>query len=369
MKYFIVAGERSGDLHASKLAAQLMRRDVRATIEGFGGSYMEREGVKILKHYSSFSFMGIIEVLTNLGKIKQVLRSAKEAIKASNPDVLILVDFPGINLKLATYAKQEGIKTCYYISPKIWAWKEHRIKRIKRDIDKMLVILPFEVNYFQGKDFEVEYVGNPLIDSIKDYDYDDGFSVDTNQVSIAILPGSRKQEINASAEVVKKIAAEAKEYHFYIAAVDNVPIELYDVYKSIGNARVHVDKTYEILKACNAAIVTSGTATLETALHNCPQVVVYRANALSVFIAKLLVKIKWISLVNLIAEKEVVKELIQSDYNSKAVLDQINRIINDEKYCAGILADYQDLREKIGAERASVKAAGSIIDWLESSSS
>lgn len=369
MKYFIVAGERSGDLHGSKLAKQLKQKDVRAEISGFGGAYMEKEGVNIRKHYSSFSFMGVVEVLTNLGKIKRTLIEAKSAIKEANPDVLILIDFPGINLKLATYAKEQGIKTCYYISPKIWAWKGHRIKRIKRDIDKMLVILPFEIDYYASKNFPVEYVGNPLIDSIKDYEYDTDFSLDKEQTNVAILPGSRKQEIEASAKVVAQIASQAPSYKFHIAAVDNVDHALYEPYRSIQNARIHINKTYEILKQANAAIVTSGTATLETALLNCPQVVVYKANPISIFIVRLMVKIKWISLVNLIADKEVVKELIQDRYNASAVLSEINLILNDQNYCAGMLADYQELRGKIGNQRASANAATIVIDWLESGSS
>ena len=369
MKYFIVAGERSGDLHGSKLASQLKKKDVRAKISGFGGKLMESEGVKIVKHYSSFSFMGVVEVLSNIRKIKRTLREAKESIKEADPDVLILIDFPGINLKLATYARQHGIRTCYYISPKIWAWKGHRIKRIKRDIDKMLVILPFEIDYYKSKNFDVDYVGNPLIDSIKDYEFDHDFQLDLNKTNIAVLPGSRKQEIVASSKVIDQIAKEAPDYTFHIAAVDNVDQALYDPYKSINNAHIHIDKTYEILKNSNAAIVTSGTATLETALLNCPEVVVYKANPISIFIVKLMVRIKWISLVNLIAGKEVVRELIQEEYNASSVLHEINKILNDEKYCAGMMADYQALREKIGTERASGKAASSIIDWLESSSS
>lgn len=369
MKYFIVAGERSGDLHASKLAKQLKRMDVRAEIVGFGGSYMEKEQVQILKHYSSFSFMGVLEVLSNLGKIKRTLKEAKNAIQDENPDVLILVDFPGINLKLATFAKNQGIKTCYYISPKIWAWKSHRIKRIRRDVDKMLVILPFETEYYKTRDFPVTYVGNPSIDAIKDYDYDSHFTFNKEEVNIAVLPGSRKQEIEASAKVISDIANQSSTWKFHIAAVDNVESSLYEPYRSILNSKIHVDKTYEILKQCNAAIVTSGTATLETALLNCPQVVVYKANPISVFIVKMMVKIKWISLVNLIADKQIVKELIQERYNPREVLDEIKLILSDQKYCAGMMADYQVLRSKIGSERASFKAANEIVEWLESSSS
>ena len=366
MKYFIVAGERSGDFHASRLARQIKKLDVRAEIEGYGGDFMEAEEVEVLRHYSVFSFMGILEVLPNLGKVRRTLKDCKQAIKDANPDVLVLVDFPGINLKLATFAKGLGIKTCYYISPKIWAWKEYRIKRIKRDVDKMMVILPFEVEYYKGKGFEVDYVGNPLIDAIKEYEFDNDFGVDENKVNIAVLPGSRKQEINASARVVNKIAKQAPDHEFLIAGVDNVEASLYEPYQGISNARIIFNKAYDILKHANAAIVTSGTATLEAALLNCPQVVVYKTNPINIFIARLLVKIRWISLVNLIAEKTVVKELIQKDYTVDMVMGEIHSILNDHQYCARIMIDYQELRGKIGTEAASKKAAAILTEWLES---
>ncbi len=364
MKYFIVAGERSGDLHASKLSEQIQKKDVRAEVVGFGGKYMEESGVKVLKHYSSFSFMGFLEVLLNLAKIRRALKDVKREIRTYQPDVLILVDFPGFNLKLASFAKKERIKTCFYISPKIWAWKERRINQIKRDIDKMLVILPFEVDFYRSHAYEVQYVGNPLIDSIKDYSFDQNFSLNGDQINVAVLPGSRKQEILSSTKIIGEIAKTSPKLHFHVAAVDNVEPKIYDGYKSLPNVSVHLDKTYEILKESNVAIVTSGTATLEAALLNCPQVVVYRGHPITIFIAKLLVKIKWISLVNLIANKTIVKELIQENYNPASVLKEINLIVNDQNYCAGMMADYQELRGVIGAERASGKAAQHITEWL-----
>lgn len=364
MKYFIVAGERSGDLHASKLAQQIIKRDRQAQMAGFGGRYMEEAGVQILKHYSSFSFMGIFEVIKNLGQIKGTLKEAKQAIRAYDPDVLILVDFPGINLRLATFAKRSGIRTCYYISPKIWAWGGRRIKRIKRDVDKMLVILPFEVAFYKTKNYRVDYVGNPLIDAIRDYNFDSSFCLSPQKVNIAVLPGSRKQELVSSARIIQKMATAAPSYQFHVAAVDNVADELYDCYRTIPNVSVYFNKTYELLKQVNVAVVTSGTATLETALLNCPQVVVYRGNPFTIFIGRLLVRVKWVSLVNLIADKEVVRELIQGDYHPKGVFSELRSILRDHGYCAGMLADYQRLREKIGTGSASNRAAEMITEWL-----
>jgi lipid-A-disaccharide synthase len=369
MKYFLIAGERSGDMHGSRLLREIRKNDSKAEIVAIGGDYVQEYADSLLMHYKEFSFMGIIEVLANLGKVRKTIRKIKALIKAHQPDVLLLVDFPGINLKMATYAKELGIKTCYYISPKIWAWKEHRIKRIKRDIDKMLVILPFEEGYYKKHNYEVDYIGNPLVDAIKEYDFDNSFQLDEVKVNIAVLPGSRKQEIVNSSAVINQIAKNNPTYNFLIAGVNNVDRQLYDRFEKLENIELYIDKTYDILKHCNAAIVTSGTATLETALLNCPQVVVYKANALSVFIARLLVKIKWISLVNLIAHKEVVKELIQEAYSATNVMKEISKIINDHGYCASMLSEYQELKNSIGTIPASKRASEAVVEWLRSGSS
>lgn len=365
MRYFIVAGERSGDMHGARLAEEILKKDRRAEITGAGGDLMQEAGVKLIKHYREFSLMGFWEVITHLATIQKTIKQLKKAILAEKPDVLILIDFAGMNLRLAKFAKTNGIKTCYYISPKIWAWKESRFNQIKKYVDKMLVILPFEKEYYQQKGFEVEYVGNPLMGAIRAYEFDKEFQLATNQVNIAVLPGSRKQEIKASAKNIHEIAKKSPNLNFVIAAVDNVDKSLYQPYENIQNAQIIFNKTYEILKQSNAAIVTSGTATLETALLNCPQVVVYRANPISVFIAKKLVKIQWISLVNLIAQKSVVQELIQEDYNAEKVLEELNKILKDHSYCASLLQEYQSLREVIGYQNASREAAGSITAWLE----
>lgn len=367
MKYFMIAGERSGDMHAGKLAEALYKADFDATIVGVGGQYMKDAGVELLKQYQSFSFMGIVEVITNLTKVLGTIRSLKDEVLKQKPDVLILIDFPGINLKIATYARKLGIQTCYYISPKIWAWKAHRIQRIKRDIDKMLVILPFETAYYAQRNYTATYVGNPTVEAIKSYEFDPSFEENhhfsTGKITIAVLPGSRKQEIKASVKVIGKVAARKPQWQFLIAAVDNVAAELYDGYRHIANANVVFDKTYDVLKHCNASIVTSGTATLEAALLSSPQVVVYRANALSVYIAKLLVSVPWISLVNLIAEKAVVKELIQQEYNTENVLNELSLILNDHGYAASMLSEYLRIKDLLGYNSAARQAANSITNW------
>lgn len=351
-------------MHASRVAREIRKLDMRAELAGVGGEYMVSEGVELLRHYKEFSFMGIIEVIANLSRLKKTLKELKRTIEQRNPDVLILVDFPGINLKLATHARKLGIKTCYYIAPKIWAWKEHRIKRIKKDVDQMFSILPFEKAYFHERGYEVEYVGNPLIEAIREYPFEE-IELNVGQAHIAVLPGSRKQEISSSATIINEIARVNPQYHFHIAGVDNVDFALYKNYSSGDNISLHFGKTYNLLKVCNAAIVTSGTATLETALLNCPQVVVYRANPVSVFIARLLVKVRWISLVNLIADKTVVKELIQEEYTPQLVMQEIEKILKDHQYCAGMLAEYQLIRDKIGNESASKNVAKRLVGWLD----
>lgn len=365
MKYFIIAGERSGDMHGSRLASEILRNDRRAELVGTGGDLMQKEGVRLVKHYKDFSLMGFWEVITHLRRTQKAIKEIKKAILSEKPDVLVLIDFAGMNLRLAKFAKKNNIKTCYYISPKIWAWKESRFKKIEKYVDKMLVIMPFEKDYYQKKGFEVEYVGNPLMDGIKAYEFDNKFQLPENQVNIAVLPGSRPQEIHSSVKVVTEIAKQSPKMNFVIAAVDNVDKLLYQPYETISNAQLVFNKTYEILKQSNAAIVTSGTATLETALLNCPQVVVYRANPISIFIARKLVKINWISLVNLIAQKTVVKELIQEEYNAENVLSELNNILKDHHYCATMLEKYQEIRSKIGYNNASREAARAVVEFGE----
>lgn len=362
MKYFFIAGERSGDLHASNLIKEIKRKDYEAEIIGFGGKMMQEQGMNLLKHYQAFSFMGLWEVIKNLGAIKKNLNDCKLAIKEHKPDVLVLVDFPGFNLRMAGFAKRLGIQTCYYISPKIWAWKKGRIKTIRKVVDKMLVILPFEVDFYKKLNFEVEYVGNPLMDSVRTHDSN---PIDELGTTVAILPGSRAQELKSATPVILEMAQLRPGYKFLIAGVDNLPKESYLPFQNIANIEVYFDRTYDLLKSCNAAMVTSGTATLEACLLTAPQVVVYGTSWLTYHVGKLLVKIKFISLVNLIADKEVVKEMIQADFNANAVTEELDRILHDHEYCGEMMANYQEAKEKIGFEPASKRAANAIADWLD----
>jgi len=362
MKYFFIAGERSGDLHASNLIKEINRLDYDAEIVGFGGDMMEEQGMKLLRHYKEYSFMGLWEVITHLRTIKKKLKQCEEEIKKTAPDVVVLVDFPGFNLRMAGFAKSLGIKTCYYISPKIWAWKKGRIKTIRKVVDKMLVILPFEVKFFKELEYEVEYVGNPLMDAVRTYDFEK--SEETGQTTVAVLPGSRVQELKSAKEVILEMAKLRPDYKFVVAGVNNLPRSMYAELEDTKNVKVIFDKTYDILKQANAAVVTSGTATLEACLLSAPQVVVYRTSWLTYNVGRMVVNIDYLSLVNLIADKPVVKELIQDDFNAVMVLEEVDKILNDPAYCGNMLAEYQEIKEKIGYEPASKRAANSLMEWL-----
>ncbi len=354
MKYFLIAGERSGDVYGANLIVALLKKDPMAQIVCYGGDEMKAAGGELLSHYKESAFMGFYEVFTNLRVIKKKLNTCKKELLAFHPDAVIFIDYPGFNLRMAAFAKRQGLRTIYYISPKIWAWNKGRIKEIRSFVDKLLVIFPFEVPFYKSLNYPVEYVGNPLIEHIDSYELDTSFKRSENhRWNIAFLPGSRKQEVEHSIEMISKLAHQRKDLFLWIAGVDNLPIDLYDSIIGLSNVRLVVGKTYEILNLCDAAIVTSGTATLETALWNIPQVVCYKAHPISYFIAKYLLQIKFISLVNLIVDKEIVKELIQKDYTSENVLREVDLLLTDEKTRRKQLTDYQELNILLGQKKAS----------------
>ena len=354
MKYFLIAGERSGDVYGANLIVALLKKDPAAQIVCYGGDEMKAAGGELLSHYKESAFMGFYEVFTNLRVIKKKLNTCKKELLAFHPDAVIFIDYPGFNLRMAAFAKRQGLRTIYYISPKIWAWNKGRIKEIRSFVDKLLVIFPFEVPFYKSLNYPVEYVGNPLIEHIDSYELDTSFKRSENhRWNIAFLPGSRKQEVEHSIEMISKLAHQRKDLFLWIAGVDNLPIDLYDSIIGLSNVRLVVGKTYEILNLCDAAIVTSGTATLETALWNIPQVVCYKAHPISYLIAKYLVQIKFISLVNLIVDKEIVKELIQKDYTSENVLREVDLLLVDEKTKRKQLTDYQELNILLGQKNAS----------------
>lgn len=369
MKYYIIAGEASGDLHGSNLIKALKKEDPSAEIRCWGGDLMEKAGGVLVKHYRDLAFMGFVEVLMNLSTILKNIKFCKQDIEKFHPDVIIFIDYPGFNMRIATWAKQKGIPTHYYISPQIWAWKENRIKAIKRDVDKMYVILPFEKDFYEKKhNFPVEFVGHPLIDAIhnrktitkEDFIRENALE---DKPIIALLPGSRKQEISKMLEIMLSVSDDFSDYQFVIAGAPSQEYSFYQTFLKKKNVHFVANKTYDLLSHSHAALVTSGTATLETALFKVPEVVCYKGNRISYEIAKRIITLKYISLVNLIMDKEVVKELIQNELNTKNLKSELQKIL-DPTYRQKLLQEYDVLEQKLGGDGASQKTAKLIVNSL-----
>lgn len=367
MKYYIIAGEASGDLHGSNLMKALCQEDANADIRFWGGDLMQNAGGMLVKHYRELAFMGFAEVILNLKTILNNIKICKMDIEKFNPDVIIFIDYPGFNMRIAKWAKQKGIKTHYYISPQIWAWKESRIKDIKRDFDKLYVILPFEKDFYEKKHhFPVEFVGHPLIDAIHNRKTSDSISfrpennLDEKPI-IAILPGSRKQEISVMLSIMLSVVDDFPDYQFVIAGAPSQEYSFYEQFLNGKNIKFVANKTYDLLSNSHAALVTSGTATLETALFKVPEVVCYKGSWVSYQIAKRIITLKYISLVNLIMDEEVVTELIQNECNSKKIKTELTKIL-DEKHRAILLKKYNDLEQKLGGIGASQKTAKLIVE-------
>jgi len=368
MKLFIIAGEASGDLHASNLIIELLKLDANIQIQAWGGDLMEKAGAKIVKHYSELAFMGFAEVLMNIRTIKANFKKCRKDIDSFNPDAVLMIDYPGFNLRIAPFIKKKNIPIVYYISPQIWAWKQSRVHQIKKLIDKMLVILPFEKAFYKKFDVSVDFVGHPLIDAIKKDQSsirkeDEG---DNTSKLIALLPGSRKQEIRKILPIMLEGTKNFTDYELTIAGAPGISDELYK--EVMGHHQIGITRegTYPLLKRAHAAVVTSGTATLESALLKVPEVVCYKGNYLSYLIAKKLVKVKYISLVNLIMDKEVVKELIQIDCNKELIERELNSIINSNER-ALMLREFDSLEQNLGGPGASKKAADAVFKTLKNS--
>jgi lipid-A-disaccharide synthase len=374
MKYYIIAGEASGDLHASNLIKELKKRDSKADFRCWGGDLMQQQGATIAKHYRELAFMGFVEVLLNIKTILQNLSFCKKDVLEYKPDVLILVDYPGFNLKIAVWAKKMGIKVFYYISPQIWAWKQNRVYKIKRYVDKMFVILPFEKDFYARFDVDVDFVGHPLLDAIESRTVTplDEFCKQNNLLQkpiIALLPGSRKQEIHTILPIMLSVIKSFPDYQFVVAGAPSQDTEFYQEYLSEQSRKIGTscalleNKTYQLLEHSTAALVTSGTATLETALFKIPQIVCYKANFISFQIAKAVIKVPYISLVNLIADKELVKELIQKELNTTQLKAELTKLL-EPTHRAQLLADYDELQQKLGGVGASARAADLMIRYL-----
>ena len=329
MKYYLVAGEASGDLHGANLMKALKEQDSAAEFRFFGGDLMQAEGGTLVKHYADMAYMGFLEVALNLNKIFRNLKVCQEDILAWQPDALVLIDFPGFNLRVADYAKKNGIMVCYYISPKVWAWNQKRVLKIKRIVDHLFCILPFEVDFYKKWDMKVDYVGNPLLDAIAAFKPNPDFLKENgieNKKIIALLPGSRRQEISRILPDMLAVTEKYLEYQFVIAGAPSFDKEYYDQFKGGKNIPVLFNSTYDILTIAEAAVVASGTAVLEAALFHVPQVVVYKGSNISVGIARMVVKIRFISLANLIMDRLIVKELIQRDCSPETIGAELDNI-------------------------------------------
>ena len=368
MKYFLIAGERSGDLHGSNLIRALKTRENGASFRGFGGDYMEEAGMQLLVHYNDMAFMGFLEVVKNLPAILGFMKQCKQEIRKFRPDALILIDYAGFNLRIARWAKAQGIRVFYYISPKVWAWNQKRALKIKASVDHMFVIMPFEQEFYARYEYQVDFVGNPLLDAIRSFESDPQFFVKNNlndKPLIAVLPGSRRQEIENILGYMLELIPSFPDYQFVVAGIENMPRQFYKKAMEYPDARVVFDQTYDLLAHAKAALVTSGTATLETALFEVPQVVCYKTSWFSYQIAKRLVQVKYISLVNLIAGKEVVKELIQENLNFHRLKEELERILPGGEKRPDQLEEYKKLKQQMGTTSASEITAGLILKYLE----
>lgn len=371
LKLYFIAGEASGDLHGSNLMKALYKHDPTIDFRFWGGDLMEKIAGKPVKHIKELAFMGFIEVLFNLRTILRNITICKEDILAYKPDALVLIDYPGFNMRIAAWAKEHNIKVYYYISPQIWAWKQNRVHKIKRTVDHMFTILPFEKAFYQKFDFKVEYVGHPLLDAIEQYK-EETFS-ETNfrqkwdlsdQPIIAVLPGSRKQEVSVKLPIMLQAVQEFHQYQIVIAGAPSLDVSFYAPLIANHNVKIIHGATYDVLASSEAAVVTSGTATLETALLDIPEVVCYKASPISYAIAKRLVKIKFISLVNLIMDREVVRELIQYECNARQINEELKLLLKGGAKREKVLADYEIMRQNLGGGGASEKVAQSLLKTI-----
>lgn len=371
MKYYLISGEASGDLHGSHLVRALREGDPQASIRCWGGDLMQAQGAELVKHYRDLAFMGFVEVVKHLPTILRNIRFCKKDILAFQPDALVLIDYPGFNLRIARWAHAQGIRVFYYISPQLWAWHESRVETLKRCVERLFVILPFEREFYQKHQYEVEYVGHPLPEIIDRFEAPQDFR-EKNGLSdkpiIALLPGSRRQEITRMLGVMRSVVPHFPEYQFVVAGAPSMDRSFYETLLQ-GHLPLIENQTYSLLRHAQAALVTSGTATLETALFGVPQVVCYRGSNLSYQIAKRLVRVPFISLVNLIAGREVVRELIQHELEPEQLRQELAAILPGGEKRDQLITGYRSLREKLGPFGAPSRVAQGIISRISNTPS
>lgn len=371
MKYYIISGEASGDLHGSNLIAAIKRKDPKAKFRAWGGDLMKKQGATLVKHYRDLAFMGFVEVLLHLRIILSNMSFCKKDILKFAPDALVLIDYPGFNIKIAKFAHKHNIKVYYYISPQVWAWKKRRVHTLKKVVDKMLVILPFEKDFYNEYNVDAQYVGHPLLDSISKTKQTSKLSftrqnkLNAKKEIIALLPGSRKQEVSRMLKVMLKVVDQFPNYQFVVGCAPSLPLSYYKSIIGNANVKLVVNKTYQLLQVSSAAVVTSGTATLETALFYVPEVICYKGNPISYLIAKNLINVKYICLVNLIMDRPVVKELIQNDLTPDNIADELKLLLTNHKRQRQLLDDYEELRMILGNAGASKNAASIIVSDIK----
>ena len=373
MKYYVIAGEASGDLHASNLIKELKNIDNASIFRCWGGDLMKEQGAELVKHYRSLAFMGFVEVIANLKTILNNISFCKKDIAYFQPDAIILIDYPGFNLRIAEWAHENGIKVFYYISPQVWAWHQSRVKKMKKVIDHLFVILPFEKDFFKSHAMEVDFVGHPLLDAIENHSIEKANANNINVFEandysekpiIALLPGSRKQEVKTMLPLMIELTKTYPQYKFIIAGVNTLQESLYQNIIKSEAIEIVYGQTYNLLKNAFAALVTSGTATLETALLNVPQVVCYKGNIISYYIARRFLKVKYISLVNLIMDKPVITELIQNEFNIHNLTTEFEKITQNELFRNQLKEAYQKLKVILGGRGASAKTAQLIVEYM-----
>lgn len=373
MKYYLIAGEASGDLHGSNLVAELKKVDENASFRIWGGDLMaQAAGVELVKHYRTYDYMGIVEVVKHARLILNNIQFCKQDIAENKPDAIIFIDFPGFNLKIAPFAKKIGIPTFFYISPTVWAWKENRVKTIKANVDHMFVELPFVKKFYETRhNYYVDFVGHPLLDSIAQFK--EKHTLESfrnannlpNKKLIAVLPGSREYEIRENLKTMQSISEKYADYQFVVAGMSRFPIDFYQKYITANNLSVVFDQTYELLKKSDAAIVVSGSATLETAILDIPEIVVYQTSPITFYLGKLFVKLENLGLPNLIMEHQIVPELLQSDMTPKKLSEALDSILFDDKFRQDILDNYAELRNRLGNEGAARRVAELVQKYLK----
>lgn len=368
MRYYIIAGERSGDMHGGNLVKELSALDDQARFRGFGGEDMKAAGVDLAVHYEQMAFMGFVTLLANYSTIRKMLKFCKDDILAFQPDVVILIDYGGFNRRIAKFCKPRGIRTFYYIPPKVWAWYQSRAKEIKANVDKLFVILPFEKEFYKKFDWDVDYVGNPVLDAVRAFTPDPQFKKSLGLVDdkpiVALLPGSRKMELQRMVPVMAQVVRRFPDAQFVVAVVDRLDPSLYQLLAELPQVRLIEGETYNLLSVANAAIVTSGTATLETGLFRVPQVCVYKSGWFEMKIAKAVVRVDHISLVNLIAGRPLIQELIQEEASEEKISGELQRLLHDSVYRNIILQGYEEIYKTLNTGSASKNAARLMNQYL-----